>query len=70
MAWMDNGQLVMDLRGPEGNAFFILGTVRGMLQQLGCDQKYCDEFWAKATAGDYENLLKVVEEYVDVLWIR
>ncbi len=70
MAWMNNGQLVMDLRGPEGNAFCILGTVNGILRQLGHDKQARDEFMAKATSGDYENLLKVVEEYVDVRWIR
>jgi hypothetical protein len=53
------------LIGQDGNAFFILGTVRKALLKEGME-KEAKEFMEKATSGDYDNLLRVVMEYVDV----
>lgn len=53
------------LIGHDGNAFFILGTVKKALVKAGMD-KEAKEFMEKATAGDYDNLLRVVMSYVDV----
>ena len=53
------------LIGRDGNAFFIIGTVRKALLKKGMEQE-AKEFMEKATAGDYNNLLRVVMEYVDV----
>lgn len=56
---------LVKLIGKNGNAFFILGTVRKALLKNGMEQE-AKEFMEKATAGDYDNLLKVVMDYVDV----
>ncbi len=53
------------LIGKDGNAFFILGTVRRALLKAGMKEE-ADEFIREATSGDYENLLRVVMEYIDV----
>ena len=53
------------LIGRDGNAFFIIGTVRKALLKEGMGQE-AKEFMEKATSGDYNNLLRVVMEYVDV----
>ena len=53
------------LIGRDGNAFFIIGTVRKALLKEGMEQE-AKEFMEKATSGDYNNLLRVVMEYVDV----
>ena len=53
------------LIGQDGNAFFIIGTVRKALLKEGMGQE-AKEFMEKATSGDYNNLLRVVMEYVDV----
>lgn len=47
------------LVGEDGNAFFILGRVRGIMKRNGLGDK-CDEFTAEATSGDYDNLLATV----------
>lgn len=49
----------------DGNAFFIMGTVRKALLKAGLEEE-AKEFVKKATSGDYDNLLRVVIEYVDV----
>lgn len=50
----------IDLTGPEGNAFVLLGTATRLARQLGLDEK---EVTAKMTAGDYDNLVEVMEHY-------
>jgi hypothetical protein len=62
---MSKRKPVVKLIGQDGNAFFILATVRKALLKAGL-RKEAEEFIQKATAGDYDNLLKVVLEYVNV----
>mgnify|MGYP001214909909 CR=1 FL=1 len=62
---MEKQKLTVKLIGKDGNAFFILGTVRKALLRAGRKEE-ADEFMRKATSGDYDNLLRVVMEYVDV----
>ena len=49
----------IDLSGPEGNAFYLIGAARNLAKQLGKDGKAITE---RMIAGDYENLLAVFEE--------
>jgi hypothetical protein len=62
---MENQRIKVKLIGKDGNAFFILGTVRKALVKAGKDRE-AEEFIKKATSGNYDNLLGVVMEYVDV----
>ena len=55
-----------DLSGPGGNAFCILGKVRGALKQNGYHD-LVEEYTEAATRGNYDHLLKVTREYVEVL---
>jgi hypothetical protein len=55
------------LIGEDGNAFAILGTVRRTLKAAGSSAAELAEFTARATSGDYDNLLAVVQEYVEVV---
>jgi len=49
---------VIDLTGPEGNAFYLLGTAWRICRQLGKDpQPILDEM----KAGDYEHLIQVFD---------
>lgn len=49
----------IDLTGPQGNAFFLLGTAKNLAKQLGLDG---DEITKEMMSGDYENLLQVFDE--------
>ena len=51
---------VIDLTGPQGNAFFLLGTAAALAKKLGLDS---NKIQAEMTLGDYENLIKVFDEY-------
>jgi hypothetical protein len=50
----------IDLTGPEGNAFVLLGYAKRWAKQLDLNsQDVLDEMMI----GDYENLLAVMEKY-------
>lgn len=53
------------VKGPlDGNAFAILGAVKRALERAGQREKV-QEYLSRATAGDYDALLRVSMEYVD-----
>ena len=62
---MDKQKPIVKLIGKDGNAFFIIGTVKKALVKAGMNQE-AKEFMEKATSGDYNNLLRVVMDFVDV----
>ena len=52
---------VIDLQGPDGNAFFLMAQADSWLRQM----KRRDEFNAMRTemmSGDYENLVRIFED--------
>ena len=57
---------VVNLIGENGNAFSILGKVGRALREAGADVEYISKYQNEATAGDYDNLLQVTMEYVEV----
>lgn len=54
------GGIEIDLTGPEGNAFVLIGYASKWAKQLGLDSKKIQE---EMTSGDYENLVGVIEKY-------
>jgi hypothetical protein len=50
----------IDLNGPQGNAFFLLGTATRFARQLGMNEY---EVLNEMKSGDYENLLEVFDKY-------
>jgi hypothetical protein len=54
------------LIGQDGNAFAIMGRVKQALRRAGADKEYIDKYLSEATSGDYNHLLAVSMEYVDV----
>ena len=55
-------KIVINLGGPQGNAWYLLGLVREFCKITGEDpQPIIDEM----NAGDYENLLRIFEEHFE-----
>lgn len=53
-------EIVIDLTGPEGNAFVILGYARKFAKEFGLDaDMICNEM----RKSDYENLISVFDKY-------
>ena len=51
---------VIDLTGPQGNAFFLMGLVGQYARKLGLDG---DQIITEMKSGDYENLVAVFDHY-------
>lgn len=58
---------VVDLDGPDGNAFFLMGLARRICKEMGADP---DPVIADMTNSDYEHLIDTFDryfgEYVDL----
>ena len=50
----------IDLTGPQGNAFFLLGTADNLAKQLGLD---AIQIKLEMMSGDYENLVQTFDNY-------
>jgi hypothetical protein len=50
----------IDLTGPDGNVFNLIGMGRKFCKQMGLD---ANTFTNRMMSGDYENAVNVFEEY-------
>ena len=52
--------MIIDLTGPDGNAYALMAYAKRFATQLGYDHKM---IIGKMTSGDYEHLLEVFDSY-------
>jgi hypothetical protein len=57
------GPIVVDLTGPDGNAFALIGLATRLAKQLGIDSHTINVIKTKMMSDDYEHLLKVFDKY-------
>jgi hypothetical protein len=57
---IEKAGIEIDLTGPDGNAFVLIGTAGNLAKQLGLDGKAIREEMMK---GDYENLVNVFDKH-------
>ena len=53
-------EIVIDLTGPEGNAFCLMGYAKKLSRQLGLNSS---DITSEMMNGDYEHLLEVFDKY-------
>jgi hypothetical protein len=53
-----NSAIEVDLTGPQGNAFYLIGLAQNLSKQLGFNSK---EIVNEMMSGDYENLIRVFD---------
>ena len=53
-------EIVIDLTGPEGNAFCLMGYASKFAKQMGLDSR---EIVNEMMLGDYENLVNIFDNY-------
>lgn len=60
-------KIEIDLTGPEGNAFFLLGTAKALACKLnrlrGAEYLDPEAIQAEMRNGDYENLVATFDKY-------
>ena len=55
-----NENIILDLKGPDGNAFNLLAIAK----DLSHSNKFnWDDIYTELTSGDYNNLITVIENY-------
>ena len=52
----------IDLTGPDGNAYFLMGTAKRLGRELEMSPKQIDDIIKRMTSDDYENLVKVFDD--------
>jgi hypothetical protein len=55
------GPIIIDLTGPDGNAFVLMGKAKNFGRQLGWDSGKCQDLVNEMMSGDYEHLLQVFD---------
>ena len=58
---------VIDLTGPQGNAYFLLGTANNLCKQLDLDDEAKQKISDEMTSGDYEHLIKTFDKYFGMI---
>ena len=53
-------EITIDLTGPDGNAFALMGYAKNFARQLDLD---FNKIRKEMTSGDYEHLLEVFDKY-------
>lgn len=56
----EEGPRIIDLTGPDGNAFVLMGYAADFAKQLKLDKT---AILAEMKAGDYEHLVQVFDKY-------
>lgn len=54
-------EIVIDLTGPQGNAFNLIALAKNFGKQIGMSDSYIKEIQEKMMSGDYENLIQVFD---------
>ena len=54
---------VIDLTGPQGNAFYLLGTAMNLCKQIGISSERTEEILDELKSSDYEHLITTFDKY-------
>lgn len=60
-------KIKVKLVGTDGNAFAVLGKVIGAMKSAKWSDRDIGNFKVEALMGDYDNLLRVVLDYCEVI---
>jgi hypothetical protein len=53
--------IIIDLTGPDGNAFALMGYAKNFAKQLGWEKERYQNLITEMMSSDYENLLQVFD---------
>ena len=63
---MPKYNITVELVGHDGNAFAIMGRVRSALKKAGATEEELTQYSNESMSGDYDNLLRVAMQWVEV----
>ena len=56
-------EIIIDLTGPDGNAFALIVYAKRFAEQLGYSKEDQDQLLELMTSGDYENLIEIFDDH-------
>lgn len=56
----------LDISGPDGNAYVIIGVVKTVLEQAGYSEIKIKKVIENMTSSNYEHLLEVASNYITI----
>lgn len=63
---MPKYNIEVQLSGNDGNAFAIMASIRSALKRAGANEAEISLYTQESISGDYDNLLRVANEWVEV----
>jgi len=63
---MPKYNIEVQLSGNDGNAFAIMASIRSALKRAGASESEISLYTQESMSGDYDNLLRVANEWVEV----
>ena len=63
---MPKYDITVELVGHDGNAFAIMSRVSRALEEAGASKEEVSQYMNESMSGDYDNLLRVATEWVEV----
>jgi len=64
-----SGPIIVDLTGPDGNAFSLISLAQNLAKQLDYEPQQRGELTTEMMSGDYENLIQVFDRHFGELVI-
>ena len=63
--------LVIDLNGPAGNIFYLMGVCNRLLHELGLSAQLKREYKAEInSAGDYQSRLIIMQKWFGIVFVE
>jgi len=56
-------EIIIDLTGPEGNAFVLLGYAKRLAREIGMNGVEAKNIQTEMTSGDYEHLVETFDKH-------
>lgn len=56
-----NHEVIIDLTGPDGNAFSLMGFASQWYKQMGRPKEDYEKLQTEMMSGDYENLVSIMD---------
>ena len=56
-------RIVIDLTGPQGNAFFMIGQARSCAKQLGYSKEDTEQLLDDMQSSDYDHLIETFDKH-------
>ena len=63
--------LVIDLSGPTGNIFYLMGVCNSLVRELGLSAQLKQEYETEInSAGDYQSSLTIMQKWFGIVFVE